>query len=54
MYGENVSDSSAKQLVNKIMKKFDIDNNGLLTEKEFVDGCLNDDELRAFFAPLCK
>lgn len=54
MYGENVTDSNTKQLVDKIMKKFDKDNNGLLSEQEFIEGCLNDDEMRAFFAPMCK
>ncbi len=54
MYGENVSESNAKQLVNKIMKKFDQDNNGLLSEQEFIDGCMKDEEMRSFFAPLCK
>ena len=40
MYGENVPSSIAKQHVDKLMKKFDRDNNGLLSEKEFVDGKL--------------
>lgn len=51
MYGENVSVSSARKQVDKLMFKFDKDNNGLLSEKEFVDGCLNDAELLNFFVP---
>jgi hypothetical protein len=49
MYGENASSTSVKNLVDKIMLKFDNDNNGVLSEKEFVDGCLRDEELRRFF-----
>ena len=51
MYGENVSVSSARKQVDKLMTKFDKDNNGLLSEQEFVDGCLNDAELLNFFVP---
>lgn len=55
MYGEDqVNKSVVKSYVDKLMNKFDADQNGLLSEKEFVDGCLNDQDLRQFFAPLCK
>jgi Ca2+-binding EF-hand superfamily protein len=50
-YGENVSVSSAKKQVDKLMSKFDKDNNGLLSEQEFVNGCMNDEELLKFFLP---
>lgn len=55
MYGEDsLNKSVVKTYVDKLMNKFDADKNGLLSEKEFVDGCLNDQDLRQFFAPLCK
>ena len=51
MYGENISGSSAKKQVDKIMSKFDKDLNGLLSEQEFVNGCLSDPEMLNFFLP---
>lgn len=51
MYGETMSIGHVKSEVDKLMKKFDKDNNGLLSEKEFVEGCLNDEQMRRFFAP---
>jgi hypothetical protein len=33
------------------MSKLDKDNNGYLTETEFVEGCINDDVLRSLLAP---
>lgn len=55
MYGEDTLNKNVvKSYVDKLMNKFDADHNGLLSEKEFVDGCLNDQDLRQFFAPLCK
>ena len=46
-----MSVSSAKKQVDKLMTKFDKDNNGLLSEQEFVNGCMNDAELLKFFLP---
>lgn len=54
MYGEDATNKGIKMYVDKLMSKFDSDQNGMLSEKEFVEGCLNDQELRQFFAPLCK
>lgn len=55
MYGdEAVSKNVIKSYVDKLMNKFDADKNGLLSEEEFVQGCLNDSDLRQFFAPICK
>ena len=51
MYGENVSHATAKKQVEKIMTKFDKDKNGLLTEQEFIQGCLDDKEMLDFFVP---
>ena len=49
MYGEVPDTKVVRNLVDKIMNKFDNDHNGDLSEKEFVEGCLRDDELRKFF-----
>ncbi len=35
-----------------IMKKFDINRDGLLTINEFIDGCLDNEEIRKFLTPL--
>jgi len=35
-----------------IMRKFDINRNGKLTKKEFIDGCLQYDKIREFLSPL--
>ena len=45
--GEN----APAQRVKTIMTKLDKDNNGYLTESEFVEGCLNDPVLRSLLAP---
>ena len=50
MYGENVSGTAAKKQVDKFFK-FDKDQNGLLSEQEFVNGCLSDQEMLNFFVP---
>jgi Ca2+-binding EF-hand superfamily protein len=38
MHGEKVSDVVAHQQVEKLMKKLDKDQNGLISEQEFVQG----------------
>ena len=45
--GEN----SPPERVKTIMQKLDKDNNGYLSEDEFVDGCLADPVLRSLLAP---
>lgn len=35
-----------------IMKTFDTDKNGKLTKKEFINGCLNHDNVKQFLTPL--
>jgi Ca2+-binding EF-hand superfamily protein len=35
-----------------IMRKFDVNHNGKLTKKEFIDGCLQYDKIREFLSPL--
>ncbi len=45
--GEN----SPRERVKKIMAKLDKDQNGYLTEREFVNGCLEDPILRSLLAP---
>lgn len=52
MYGERLSPEAVRNQVDRLMKKFDQDNNGKLTETEFVEGCLKDEELRKFFYPI--
>lgn len=54
MYGEDKVNKSeqVKSYVKKLMRKFDADQNGLLSEKEFVDGCLKDPNLRLFLRRL--
>lgn len=54
LYGENATSSLTKDQVNKLMNKLDTDKNGLISEEEFVSGCLLDTELRQFFAPNCN
>lgn len=54
MYGESLPEKSINLDVERLMKKFDSDNNGLITENEFITGCLRDDELRRMFVPLFK
>ncbi|CAF0989013.1 unnamed protein product [Brachionus calyciflorus] len=50
MYGDSLPEKTIKNEVERLMKKFDTDNNGIITEKEFIDGCLRDQELREIFA----
>lgn len=45
--GEN----SPSERVKLILKKLDADQNGYLTQDEFVDGCLADNFLRSLLAP---
>jgi Ca2+-binding EF-hand superfamily protein len=54
MYGDEASTSDIKNEVDKLMFKFDKDNNGVLSVQEFIDGCLRDKELMAFFAPIVR
>jgi Ca2+-binding EF-hand superfamily protein len=54
MYGDEASSSDIKHEVDKLMFKFDKDNNGVLSVQEFIDGCLRDKELMAFFAPIVR
>ena len=44
-------DNSPSERVKTIMTKLDKDNNGYLTEQEFVEGCINDPILRSLLAP---
>ena len=44
-------DNDPKHRVEAIFKKLDRDNNGTLSEDEFVEGCLNDPVLMNFLAP---
>ena len=50
MYGEKVSSDSVTEYVEKILMKFDLDRNGALSEQEFIEGCLHDQDLRKMFA----
>ncbi len=54
MYGDDSSTHDIKHEVDKLMKRFDKDQNNLLSMQEFIDGCLNDKELMNFFAPIVK
>jgi hypothetical protein len=36
------------------MSKLDKDNNGCLSQDEFVDGCLNDPDLQTLLTPSAK
>ena len=47
----NLGDNSPSERVKTIMNKLDKDNNGYLTETEFVEGCINDEVLRSLLAP---
>jgi len=42
----------AKEKAREIMRKLDSDNNGTVSIAEFVSGCLADEELKQFLAPL--
>jgi len=53
MYGDKSSIESTKKQVNKFMVTFDNDQNGLLSEQEFIDGCLRDKDMLTFLAPNC-
>ena len=44
-------DNSPSERVKTIMAKLDKDQNGYLSEAEFVDGCLADPVLRSLLAP---
>jgi Ca2+-binding EF-hand superfamily protein len=44
-------DNDPKQRVNAIFNKLDRDNNGTLSEAEFVEGCTSDPVLMSFLAP---
>lgn len=52
MYGEFLPSKAIDMEVERLMKKFDSDNNGLITEREFIEGCLKDDELKRMFVPM--
>ncbi len=53
MYGDNNSIENIRKQVNKFMSSFDDDKNGLLSEQEFINGCLRDKDLFTFLNPNC-
>ncbi|RNA19680.1 Neuronal calcium sensor 2 [Brachionus plicatilis] len=52
MYGESLPSKAINNEALRLMQKFDSDKNGLITEKEFIEGCLRDDDLKRIFVPL--
>ena len=53
MYGDDSPIENTRKQVNKFMVMFDNDRNGLLSEQEFIDGCLRDKDMMKFLAPNC-
>ena len=43
--------SDADERARKIFRRMDVNRDGLLTEEEFLRGCLEDDELSMLLAP---